>query len=155
MKALELKLPPVAVTVLTGLAMWLTAGYFPSLDVPAPALWRAAVGVVLAAAGTGFALAGVGEFRRAATTVNPRTPHASDRLVTGGVYRLTRNPMYVGMLLVLAGWAVALAHLSSPLYLLLYAVYINRFQIVPEERALAARFGEAFSEYRRRVRRWL
>lgn len=155
MNALELKLPPVAVTVLTGLAMWLTAEYSPSLAVPVPPLWRAGVGVVLAGAGTALAMAGVGEFRRAATTVNPLSPHASARLVTSGVFRLTRNPMYVGMLLVLAGWAVALAHLTGPLYLLFYAVYMNRFQIVPEERALAARFGKSFADYRRRVRRWL
>jgi protein-S-isoprenylcysteine O-methyltransferase Ste14 len=75
--------------------------------------------------------------------------------VTGGVYRYTRNPMYLGMLLGLAGWAVALTHLSAPLWVMGYAAYLNRFQIVPEERALTARFGAVFGDYRRRARRWL
>lgn len=155
MQSLELKIPPVAVTVLTGIGMWATAEAFPALDIPLPPLWRAGLGVMLAAAGVFLALAGVGEFRRAATTVNPLSPEASSRLVTGGVYRYTRNPMYLGMLLVLAGWAVALSHLSAPLWLMGYAAYMNRFQIVPEERALTERFGAVFGEYRRRVRRWL
>ena len=155
MRALELKIPPAAVTMLAGIGMWATAEAFPVLDVPLPPLWRAGLGVVLVAAGVFVALAGVGEFRRAATTVNPLSPEASSRLVTGGVYRYTRNPMYLGMLLALAGWAVALSHLSAPLWLMGYAAYMNRFQIVPEERALTARFGAVFGKYRRRVRRWL
>lgn len=155
MRALELRIPPVALTVLTGVGMWASAEAFPTLDVPLPPLWRAGIGVLLVAAGIWIAVAGVGEFRRAATTVNPFSPEASAHLVTGGVYRYSRNPMYLGMLLGLAGWAVALAHLTAPLWLMLYAAYMNRFQIVPEERALAERFGPVFADYRRRVRRWL
>jgi protein-S-isoprenylcysteine O-methyltransferase Ste14 len=155
MQALELKIPPVALTVLTAIGMWVTAAAFPALDVPLPPLWGAGAGVLLVAAGVWFALAGIGEFRRAATTVNPLSPEASAHLVTGGVYCYSRNPMYLGMLLGLTGWAVALAHLTAPLWLMLYAAYMNRFQIAPEERALEARFGPVFADYRRRVRRWL
>lgn len=155
MHTLELKIPPVALTVLTGVGMWITAAAFPSLDVPLPPLFSAGAGVALVAVGIWFALAGVGEFRRVATTVNPLSPDESAHLVTGGVYRYSRNPMYLGMLLGLAGWSVALAHLAAPLWLLFFAAYINRFQIMPEERALAARFGPVFADYRRRVRRWL
>jgi protein-S-isoprenylcysteine O-methyltransferase Ste14 len=155
MQALALRMPPAALTVLTAFGMWATAEAFPTLDVPLPPLWRAGIGVLLVAVGIGVALAGVGEFRRAATTVNPFSPEASAHLVTGGVYRYSRNPMYLGMLLGLAGWAVALAHLTAPLWLMLYAAYMNRFQIAPEERALAERFGPVFADYRRRVRRWL
>jgi protein-S-isoprenylcysteine O-methyltransferase Ste14 len=153
-KALELRIPPVAMTVLTGAAMWVTAESLPSLVIPLPPIWRAGIGVALAAAGIWFALAGVGDFRRASTTVNPLAPEATVQLVTDGVYRRTRNPMYLGMLLMLAGWAVALAHLTGPLFLLLFAMYITRFQILPEERALQAQFGDEFSAYRRRVKRW-
>lgn len=78
------------------------------------------------------------------------SPETSSRLVTGGVYRYTRNPMYLGMLLALAGWAVALSHLSAPLWLMGYAAYMNRFQILPEERALMERFGAVFGGYRLR-----
>jgi len=72
-----------------------------------------------------------------------------------GIYRFTRNPMYVGLALVLLGWA---ALLSSPWALLgplVFVLYINRFQIAPEERVLSAKFGAAYTEYIARVRRWL
>lgn len=155
MRALELRIPPLAVTVLTGAAMWAVAAALPSLDVPLPPLLRAAAGVLTVATGAGFALAGVADFRRASTTVNPLSPHGTSSLVTGGVYRMSRNPMYLGMLLALTGWAFALAHLTAPLFLLGYVGYMNRYQIMPEERALAARFGSAYEAYRRRVRRWI
>ena len=100
-------------------------------------------------------LAGVLSFRRMKTTVNPLQPGAATALVTGGVYRYTRNPMYLGMLLLLIGWAV---YLSSPIALigvLVFWFYISRFQIRPEERALAKLFGDGFSDYASRVRPWL
>jgi protein-S-isoprenylcysteine O-methyltransferase Ste14 len=101
------------------------------------------------------AVAGVLEFRRARTTVNPTTPQAATSMVRSGIYRHTRNPMYLGMLLVLAGWAVWLASLAAVAVLPVFVLYLNRLQIEPEERALASRFGADFEEYRRSVRRWL
>jgi protein-S-isoprenylcysteine O-methyltransferase Ste14 len=94
-------------------------------------------------------------FRRAKTTVNPLKPETSASLVSTGVYSFTRNPMYLGMALVLLAWA---AYLASPWALAgpaLFALYITRFQIIPEERVLARLFGTSFAEYRKRVRRWL
>jgi protein-S-isoprenylcysteine O-methyltransferase Ste14 len=82
-------------------------------------------------------------------------PDAASSLVADGVYRWTRNPMYLGFLIALAGWAAYLANVASALVLPLFVLYMNRFQIVPEERALAARFGPQFEDYRRSVRRWL
>ena len=95
------------------------------------------------------------EFRRGKTTVNPMTPEAASTLVTAGVYRWTRNPMYLGFGVALVGWAVWLANGAAFVPLFLYVLYMNRFQIGPEERALEARFGAAFTDYRKRVRRWL
>jgi protein-S-isoprenylcysteine O-methyltransferase Ste14 len=82
-------------------------------------------------------------------------PEAATRLVTGGVYGWTRNPMYLGWLPILAGWAAYLQHPLSLLVVPLFMLYLTRFQIVPEERALSAKFGEQFDAYRQRVRRWL
>ena len=89
------------------------------------------------------------------TTANPHRPASSSTLVTRGVFSVTRNPMYLAMLILLIGLAAALA---SPLALapaLLFALYVTRFQILPEERVLAERFGEAFAQYRRHTRRWI
>lgn len=153
MQALELKIPPPAVAVLIAGAMWGISLATPSLDVPG--LIREILAIAIASVGGGIALFGAVSFRRAGTTVNPMKPETASSLVTTGVYKLTRNPMYVGDLLVLVAWAV---FLSAPWTLvgpLAFVLYMNRFQIAPEERVLSAMFGTDFSTYKSRVRRWL
>ncbi len=100
-------------------------------------------------------LAGVLAFRIAQTTVDPMHPSAASSLVQGGIYRLTRNPMYLGFLLMLVGWALHVATLSALIVLPAFAMYMTVFQIQPEERALRARFGPTFDAYMARVRRWI
>ena len=153
MSKLELKVPPPAVALLVAIAMWLAAygSGAPAFALPG----RRAITIALAVLGIAISVAGVVSFRRARTTVNPTRPDAASSLVVTGIYRLTRNPMYLGLLLVLAGWAIYLSNAVTFVGPLLFLLYINRFQIVPEERALAARFGLAFDDYRRRTRRWI
>ena len=100
-------------------------------------------------------IAAVLGFRRAKTTINPLTPQASSALVVRGIYRWTRNPMYLAMLLVLIGWACIVSNWAALAMLPLFVATLNRLQIEPEERALHARFGAEFENYRRKVRRWL
>ena len=133
--------------------MWALARALPGLGIGVPAApW---IGGALAAAGLLVEMAGVLEFLRRKTTVNPMRPERASALVTGGVYRWTRNPMYLGWLPILTGWAIYLQHPFALVGVALFALYLTRFQIIPEERALEARFGEAYREYKRRVRRWL
>lgn len=113
------------------------------------------VAVVLVLVGVIVALAGVVALRRHKTTVNPFTPDQSSSLVATGIYRFSRNPMYLGFLLALAGWAAYLANWGSALLLPAFVAYMNRFQIQPEERALTQRFGPQFLAYAKSVRRWL
>jgi protein-S-isoprenylcysteine O-methyltransferase Ste14 len=153
MSVLELRVPPVIVTAVFAGLMWLMAWLTPSLVLTTPG--RVAITATFFVVGGAVALAGVIAFRRASTTVNPIRPESASSLVTSGVYRLTRNPMYLGLLFVLLGWAVWLAHPLSLLIVLLFAVYMSRFQIRPEERALRASFGESFETYARSTRRWL
>ena len=125
------------------------------LPIPIPATAKAAAAIVIALIGAAIDLAGLIAFRRAKTTINPLKPQNSSSLVTGGIYRYTRNPMYLGMLAFLLAWS---AYLAQPLALLgplAFVLYINRFQIIPEERVLAGLFGEEFTAYTNRVRRWL
>ena len=111
---------------------------------------------MLIVAGLGFDLFGLLAFRASRTSINPLKPERASTLVTGGVYRLSRNPMYVGMALLLLAWAAALVVLAG-----LwpgrgcYVLYITQFQIRPEERVLQARFGQDYLNYTARVRRWL
>jgi protein-S-isoprenylcysteine O-methyltransferase Ste14 len=153
MHVLELKVPPVAVVLVTAGFMWLVAWALPAMGFRFPARDLVAIGLALAGAATSALR--VISFRRAGTTVNPMKPESSSSLVTSGIYELTRNPMYLGFLLVLLGWAVFLSSLPAFLFLPAFILYMNHFQIEPEERALAALFGPAFAAYKARTRRWL
>ena len=150
--ALELKVPPLALAFLFGALMWLVSAYA-VFNITLP--WRSAFALLSCTVGFAIVLAGVFTFRRMKTTVNPLTPEATTTMVTSGIYRFTRNPMYLGFLLVLAGWAMYLSNLLAFALLPLFVWYMNRFQIVPEERALGVKFSQAFTEYKRSVRRWL
>ncbi|MGJ7494500.1 methyltransferase family protein [Variovorax sp. RT4R15] len=153
MASLEHKIPPPVVALLVLPVMWLLSTALPRIEVSSQL--RVAVAVCIALAGLGFSSAGALAFKRAKTTVNPLRPERATALVTSGVYRITRNPMYVGLLLGLLAWAVLL---SSPLSLagpVAFITYINRFQIDAEERVLVAKFGADYASYRSRVRRWL
>jgi protein-S-isoprenylcysteine O-methyltransferase Ste14 len=149
---LEHRIPPPAVGALVAALMWWMSAWPPAL--PLSAGVRVTLGVLLAAIGLTFDVLGLIAFRRSRTTVNPLRPDKASALVTGGVYRVTRNPMYVGMAFLLAGWAAYLASPWAVLGPLLFIAYITRFQIVPEERVLRERFPE-FAAYAARVRRWL
>ena len=153
MQALELKVPPVAVGLVSAAAMWLASTTMPALALAIPG--RSALASVLVMVGLAFAVTGVVAFRNAKTTVNPTRPEATATVVTSGIYGLSRNPMYVGLLFILAGWAVFLAHLLPLLLVPLFILYMNRFQIGPEERALSARYGSEYATYMQSVRRWL
>lgn len=161
MPNLDTKIPPPVLALLTALLMWALARHFPPgwpawpLGWPPAGAPRQALAGALALAGLACDLAGLWAFRRARTTVNPLHPERSSAIVTGGIYRLTRNPMYLGMLLVLSAWALWLGQVWAWVGPPLFVAWMNRFQIGPEERALQARFGEAYAAYRSRVRRWL
>jgi len=150
---LELRIPPPVVGLAVAAGMWAVAHVTPML--PLPKLVRLPVAAVLGAIGAAVAIGGVVSFRRAKTTVNPLKPETSAALVSTGVYSFTRNPMYLGMMLALFAWAVYLSSAWSLVGPVFFALYITRFQIVPEERVLDGLFGARFAEYKKRVRRWL
>jgi protein-S-isoprenylcysteine O-methyltransferase Ste14 len=153
MKQLELKLPPVAVTALFAAAMWGIAHVTPPQPLP-QVLTFVAAGLFTLGSGV-VGIAGIAAFRRAGTTVNPLQPEKSSALVVDGVYRYTRNPMYLALLMLLFAWGIALSNPYSMLAAWTFIPYMNRFQIRPEERAMTQRFGEEFLRYAARVRRWI
>ena len=153
MPNLELKIPPPLVAVMTAGAMYGVASLLPVLAL-SPSV-RVGAALALAVEGASFDLAGLVAFRRAKTTVNPMAPHQSSSVVSTGVYRFTRNPMYLGLVFLLLAWAVYLSSAWALLGVPVFMAYITRFQIKPEENVLAARFGKSYADYRARVRRWL
>ncbi|WP_417531485.1 methyltransferase family protein [Marinobacter lipolyticus] len=153
MTMLEKRIPPLLLVVIFGAAMWLVASITPLLSIDGTLL--AFVAVAVFAIGTLFSVAGVIAFRQAQTTVDPRTPEASSDLVSSGIYRYSRNPMYVGFALWLLAWGIFLGSGWALLGVVVFVLYMNRFQIAPEERALRDLFGDTFRDYEQRVRRWL
>jgi protein-S-isoprenylcysteine O-methyltransferase Ste14 len=150
---LELRVPPPLVTLFMAVCMWGLS--FLGLTIAIPAGLRTVIALVSALTGVGIIVAGIAKFVEARTTVNPMHPDAATSLVTDGIFAFTRNPMYLGLLLLLVAWGIHLAAVWGFLGPVLFALYISRFQIQPEERALADRFGSAYADYTQRVGRWL
>ena len=153
MHSLDLKIPPLVVFMFIATLMWFGSQAAPTAGFRVPA--RQAIELGLATVGVGTAVAGVVSFRIAKTTVNPLNPAAASALVTSGVYQLTRNPMYLGALILLIGWAVFLANAFAFILVPSFVLYLNRFQIGPEEKALTSLFASEFTTYCAKVRRWL
>lgn len=153
MQTLEKKVPPALQVVIWAGIMCSVSPLLPSIE--AQQMWVSLLSVTVLITGGLLAIAGVVEFARQKTTVDPRTPQKASALVVTGVYSISRNPMYVGFAL----WLLALVvYLRSPLLLsgvIFFVIYMNRFQIEPEERALSAMFGAEWEHYKARVRRWL
>lgn len=153
MPSLDHKIPPPVVGALVAAAMWGVSGIGPQFPI-APDM-RYAATAILAMAGGAFDVLGLLAFRAARTTFNPLKPERASTLVTTGVYRVTRNPMYVGTGFLLLAWAVFLSALLPFAGVAVFVLYITRFQIRPEERVLLSLFGEEYASYAARVRRWL
>ena len=153
MQRLELKIPPLLVWLVIAGAMLGVAYSAPRLSFTLAG--SSVIALALVALGGALAFAGVIAFRDKRTTVNPLTPTASSSVVSSGVYRFSRNPMYLGFLLALAGWAVYLSNAGAALLLPAFVAYMTQHQIKPEERALLAKFGSEFAQYMSQVRLWL
>lgn len=153
MPSLELKLPPLLLVALTAMAMWLQASLTPALSFSWPGqTWLAGL---LAMLGVAIVSSAILTFRRAQTTLNPIQPDSSSNVVRHGIYSYTRNPMYLGFSWVLLALVVLLGNPLALLWLPLFMAYMTRFQIIPEERALQAKFAVEYSAYLARVRRWI
>lgn len=146
---LEHRIPPPLVAIISAVLMWLAVR---PIDPLGNRLWPA---LLVALAGGAVCLAGVASFRRARTTVNPLKPESASSLVVVGIYRHTRNPMYLGFAIILLGWCVFLGSALAVLGVAVFVLYIGRFQIRPEERALRELFGAEFDAFCGRVRRWV
>jgi protein-S-isoprenylcysteine O-methyltransferase Ste14 len=153
MNSLELKVPPLVVALICIFLMWIASRVFPSQSFWFPGVYACAI--FLAVIGIVLISAGIASFRHAKTTVDPRKPDTATSLVRSGIYKRSRNPIYLGLLLILAGCAVSFRNYVGFAALPLFVLYMNQFQIRPEERALNYLFEMDFREYKNRVRRWL
>jgi len=147
------RIPPPVVMLAAAALMWALHRWIPLTHWIAPPWNR--FGSLPAIVGLAIAVAAIIRFRQARTTTNPMDPSKASHLVMDGVFRISRNPMYLGLELLLIGWAVWLGSASPWLIPPLFAVVITVVQIIPEERALGQRFGDQYRSYQRRVARWI
>lgn len=150
---MKIRVPPVAQVLLFGILGWGLSTMFPSPQMGGS--WRIFPAVLLSGAGLVLLTSAVGAFVRVKTTVNPLDPGSAEQLVTSGLFRFSRNPMYLGMLLILAGGIIWLGAWSGMLAPVLFIWFMTELQIKPEEYSLQQKFGDQFSAYRRRTRRWI
>lgn len=150
---MKLKVPPPLLGLVAAVLIWLADYTFPSLSTELPA--QRLLAVVLLLTGLCIDLLSVFTFFKAKTTVNPLSPQKTSTLVTAGMFTVSRNPMYLGMLLMLTGWALWNGSLLGILPIALFVFAINWLQIKPEEKVLERKFGAEYERYRNRVRRWI
>ena len=150
---MKLILAPIVQAFAVAFLAWLTSRLLPQYDFSLPHL-RSASAIMSAVGGVILFLA-VGAFLVQGTTIDPLHPERAERLVTTGLFRFSRNPMYLGMLLVLTSFALALGNLLSLLAPMIFVVTINVLQIIPEETALREKFGAEYESYCKQTRRWI
>lgn len=151
MKWLELKIPPLVIAFVFGVLIWI---------MPTPykidnTIFSYGASIILFSIGSIISILGVWEFKKQKTTVNPMNPQDCNSLVIKGIYKYTRNPMYLGFLFWLLSLGLFFRNPISIFIIIIFVAYMNTFQIVPEERVLQEKFGEEYLEYNKCVRRWL
>lgn len=148
-----MKYPPVLQILIAAVFAWVLAQYLPVFSFGGAivdyAIWLSAI------AGFGLLAVALNIFRIHKTTFDPLDPSKAQRLVVTGAYRFTRNPMYLGLALLLVAWCLFLGDLVAFATLPLFIIAMNELQIKGEEHALLHKFGDDYAAYKNRVRRWI
>lgn len=146
---MELKIPPPLLFICATALIYALPDLFPKL------MWLQFLAILLAFIGLCLDLASLWVFLRHKTTISPFTPNNTRTLVITGIYRFSRNPMYLSFVCYLAAFSLWLANPFAVVVIAVFVAYLTHFQIVPEERILQAKFGQTYRDYQAKVRRWL
>ena len=148
---METKIPPPLVTLVFGMSIYFSREMFPAIEIQ----YSLYLGIFLLLSGFFILVSAVRLFRKDKTTVNPLSPEQATKLVTDGIFKYSRNPMYLGMAIVLSSIAVFFNLLGGIILIALFCAYITKFQIIPEERAMRDLFSDDFDKYIKETRRWV
>ena len=148
---METKIPPPVVTLIFGFAIYVSRKIFPEIEIQ----YSSFFGMILLLLGFFILISAVKLFRNDKTTVNPLSPEQATKLVTNGIFKLSRNPMYLGMAVILASVAVFFNIIGGIIFMALFCLYITKFQIIPEEKAMKELFAQDFEQYMKATRRWI
>lgn len=150
---LELKIPPPLIALFCILGMYFTRDLIPSFGITEIVVWLFAgtlfIGACLIASVALF------QFKKAHTTIHPNVPHKTRQVVISGVYSITRNPMYLALTMLVAAAGIAMQQSAVLLFTLACVLYLQRYQILPEERILEDKFGDEYLAYKSKTRRWM
>ena len=148
---METRIPPPIVTLVFGLSIYFSREIFHSVEIK----YSFYIGILLLILGLAILISAVRLFRKDKTTVNPLSPEQATKLVTDGIFKYSRNPMYLGMVFILSSMAVFFNLIGGIILIALFCFYITKFQIIPEERAMSNLFSQDFNKYKHATRRWI
>ena len=148
---IKTKFPPPLVALTFGFLINYTKNIFPKIEIKNEIIF----GSFMIISGLIIILSAIILFKKYQTTITPLNPSNATKLITDGIYKFSRNPMYLGLLLVLVGISIILNLTGGFFFILLFILYINLFQILPEENAMLDLFKDEFLEYKKNVRRWI
>lgn len=150
---MALKIPPPVYAIFVAVLMWLLHNYLPITQLISEP-WNK-VGIVLIVFAVSLDIWSLILFLKQKTTPNPMRPENTSEIVSNGLYKISRNPMYVGLLTILTGFAIWMGSLMPFIMLPLFFWIITEMQIKPEEKYLEDKFGDTYLDYKSKVRRWL
>ena len=151
MMNIKTKFPPPLVALTFGFLINYTKNIFPKIEIKNENFF----GSIMIISGFIIILSAIILFKKYKTTITPLNPSNATKLITGGIYKFSRNPMYLGLLLVLFGFSIILNPIGGLFLIPLFILYLNLFQIIPEENAMVDLFKDEFLEYKENVRRWI
>ena len=148
---IKTKIPPPLVALFFGFLINYTKDIFPKIEIR----YEIIFGSFMIIIGLIIILFAIMLFKKYQTTITPLNPSKATKLITDGIYKFSRNPMYLGLLLVLSGISTILNPIGGLFLIPLFVLYLNFFQIIPEENAMINLFKDEFLEYKENVRRWI
>ena len=151
MMDIKTKFPPPLVALTFGFLINYTKNIFPKIEVKNEFIF----GSLMIISGLIIILSAIILFKKYQTTITPLNPSNATKLITDGIYKFSRNPMYLGLLLVLLGISTILNPIGGLFLIPLFILYLNFFQIIPEENAMVDLFKDEFLDYKKNVRRWI
>ena len=145
------KIPPPIVTFICGIAIYFSKSFFNQFF----SYSNNRISLFLLILGLVVFISAVKSFNKQKTTINPLEPRKASSLVVSGIFRFSRNPMYLGMLIILLSISFKFNLLGGIIISLLFFIFITKFQIYPEEEAMNELFGDKFTQYSNTTRRWI
>ena len=153
LELLKLKVPPLVQMLVVALVMWLAARFLDTGETYST--WQGLLLIIILAAGMAIVAVAVVTLYKMGTTIDPRNPSLASKLVTVGIFNYSRNPIYLGLLVMLIAWNIHLYSLYASVGLPLFIWLITKLQIIPEEQQMSAKFDIDYFHYCEKVRRWV